>query len=56
MERFYYEAAEDDNIWWIYDRLEGDDPIGCMHSLSMTWIVVGLLNAQSRKAAEEAGL
>ena len=56
MDRFYYEAAEDDNIWWIYDRLEGDAPIGNVSSFSMARLAVGLLNDQSRKAAEEAGL
>ena len=52
MERFYYEAADDDNVWWIYDRLESEEPVGCMYNLNMTWIVVGLLNAQCRKPAE----
>lgn len=56
MERIYYEPDEDNNIWWIYDRLEGGEPIGNMNSLSMTLLVVRLLNAQCRKAAEEAGL
>lgn len=56
MERFYYEAEEDDDIWYIYDRLEGDEPIGSMYSLSMALLIVILLEQNSRKAAEEAGL
>lgn len=47
MERFYYEAHEDANIWWIFDRQEGDEPLGCMYSLRLAQTVVGLLNSVS---------
>lgn len=51
MERYYYEYDDEDDAWWIYDRLNGDQPMGCMDTRSSAQTIVGLLNSANGNTA-----
>jgi len=53
MDRFYYEAEPADDLWFIYDRLHGEEPIAVTYKQHTAEFMCALCNVYDRSVCND---